>query len=207
MQRIYFKRAFLEKFFMNSAERNDLIVSWLGLSVAFALALSGGFLGITSFPTAFPMALVAVGTAFVFHEMAHRNVARKFGFHSEYRVWQAGLIFAILLSLTGFVFALPGATYILGTPNRKQNGIISIAGAVVNIVFGLSFTLLYLLDLGSWLNIIFYFGAYINFFIAMFNMLPIWILDGKKVLAWNGIAWAIVFFSGLIGWLMLSGLG
>lgn len=204
--RVSFKMVFLGELFMKSVERNDLIVSWLGLSVAFALAMGGGFLGITSFPVAFPLALVAVGTAFIFHEIAHRNTARKFGFHSEYRVWQVGLIFAILLSFTGFVFAMPGATYILGAPNRKQNGIISVAGAVVNILFGLGFSLLYFLNLGDWLSMVFYFGAYINFFIAMFNMLPIWILDGKKVLAWNGIVWAVVFFSGLIGWLMLGGI-
>lgn len=184
---------------MEAEERNDLIVSWLGLSVAFALALSGGFLGITSFPIALPMALVAVGTAFVLHEMAHRNVARKFGFHSEYRVWQTGLIFAIALSLTGFVFAMPGATYIMGRPNRKQNGIISAAGPAVNVLIGAIFSLLLLLDWGEFPNTIFFFAAYINFFIAMFNLLPVWVFDGKKVLAWNSVVWAALFFLGLGG--------
>ncbi len=188
---------------MNARERNDLILSWLSLSVAFALILSDGLFNFTSFIMAFPIAAVGVGTAFVFHEMAHRNVARKFGFYSEYRAWQTGLIFAILFGLAGIPFAMPGATYILGTPNRKQNGIISIAGAVTNIILGVIFSVLLLLNLGNWLNIIFFYGAYINFILAIFNMLPVWLLDGKKVLAWNAGAWAIVFFTAIIGWFVI----
>ncbi len=188
---------------MNARERNDLIISWLTLSVAFAIALSGGFLGLTGFPQAFPLALVGVGTAFVLHEMAHRNVARKFGFHSEYRAWQPGLIFAVFLSLIGLIFAMPGATYILGNLDRRQNGIISVAGPAINVVLGVIFSLLLLLNLSSWLNMIFFYTAYINFFLAMFNMLPVWLLDGKKVLAWNASVWAAVFFSAIIGWLMV----
>ncbi len=188
---------------MNARERNDFVISWLVLSIAFALALSGGFLGLTNFPQAFPLALVGVGTAFVLHEMAHRNTARKFGFHSEYRAWQPGLIFAVFLSLVGFVFAMPGATYIFGTPNRRQNGIISVSGAAVNVILGAIFTFFRLLNLGTWPNTIFYFAAFINFFLAMFNMLPFWVLDGKKVMAWNPAVWALVFFSALIGWIAL----
>jgi Zn-dependent protease len=206
MSGLVFNSFSTKNFLMQARERNDLIVSWLTLSVAFALVLGREFLNVLHFAYAFPITLVGVGTAFVFHEMAHRNVARKFGFYSEYRAWPSTLLFALILpfiTFGRFVFGAPGATYILGEPNLRQNGIISVAGPITNIILGAIFSLLLLLNLGSWLNLIFYYAAYINFFLAIFNMLPIWVLDGKKILAWNASIWALVFFSAIVGWLML----
>jgi len=34
----------------------------------------------------------------------------------------------------------------------------------------------------------------INFYLALFNLLPVFVLDGAKVFAWNKAVWAALFF-------------
>jgi Zn-dependent protease len=182
-------------------EKIDLIISWVTLSIAFSLVLmnfdlvnvfSGG-IGYLSPFLALPISFLAVGTGFIFHELAHRQAARHFGFVSEYRAWYQMLGFAVLFAFfTGWILAAPGATYFFGqNVTRKQNGIISIAGPVVNVIIGLILTFLTLIFSSQLIVIILISAARINFFFALFNLLPIWVLDGKKVLAWNPLAWGV----------------
>jgi Zn-dependent protease len=179
---------------MNATERNDLLISWITLSVAFALVISENFLNLVSIAEAIPIALVGVGTGFVFHEMAHRNVARRFGFHAEFRAWNNGLILAVafaVITMGRFTFAAPGATYIFAQNiGAKQNGQISAAGPLTNLIIGF---LLLLAAFAGWNAFIFKIllnAAMINFWFAFFNMLPIPPLDGIKVMAWSKAVWA-----------------
>jgi Zn-dependent protease len=103
-----------------------------------------------------------------------------------------------LASLVGFVFAAPGATVIYTNASdgrgltREQNGRISAAGPVVNLILCLLFTVLFViagglaaLKTGNILTELGLAGIQINAMIAAFNMLPISILDGNKVFSWN----------------------
>ena len=187
---------------MRAAERNDLIVSWLTISVAFSILVSRNFLNIVSFALALPISLIVVGTGFIFHELAHRQVAKHFGAHAEYRAWQIGLIFALASSFLGFIFAAPGAVYIYGNINIKQNGIISVAGPLTNIVIALGFFILAAANINSWTNSLGHLGAQINLLLALFNMIPFRPLDGSKVFAWKPVVWgatvAVAFFGFLL---------
>lgn len=183
---------------MKASERNDLIVSWLTISVAFAIVLPT-VLSIGAFTSLFPISVIVVGTGFIFHELAHRQVARHFGAHAEYRAWRAGLIFAIFSSFLGFIFAAPGAVYIYGNINRKENGIISIAGPLTNIVVAIGFFLLITLTENDWVNSVGILGFQINMFLATFNLLPIGPLDGSKVFVWSKLAWGITITIAFIG--------
>lgn len=181
---------------MKSQERNDLLVSWFTLSIAFALVISDSFFNLLSLAEAVPIALIGVGTGFIFHEMAHRQVARHFGFHAEFRAWNNGLIMAVafaIITLGRFTFAAPGATYIFANHiSRKKNGIISIAGPVVNTILGFVLIFLAVIVSNGIASKILMHAGLINFWFAFFNLLPIGPLDGKKVMAWNIWAWAIV---------------
>jgi len=188
---------FQERVFqMNSTERNDLLVSWLTLSLAFALVISDSFLSLVSLAEAVPIALLSVGTGFIFHEMAHRQAARRYGFHAEYRAWNQGLILAVVfavISFGRFTFAAPGATYIFAhNISREKNGKISIAGPATNVVIG--FLLLFAAGLApsGFVFKVLVNASTINFWFAFFNLLPIGPLDGKKVMAWNLGAWGAI---------------
>lgn len=180
---------------MHAKERNDLIISWLTISIAFAWVFGRQGLNIASFLSVFPMALVAVGTGFILHELAHKYTAIHFGARAEYRAWMQGLVFALLTSLIGFVFAAPGATYIFGGHiNAKKNALISLAGPATNIVLGIAFiTLAFLIGPYNPFFETASLTASVNLFLALFNMLPIFPLDGSKVFAWSKGVWALVF--------------
>jgi Zn-dependent protease len=182
--------------YFSKKEKTDLIISWITLSIAFALVINPIFLDITSLILSLPIAFVAVGTGFVFHEIAHRQAARHYKFHSEFRMWKEGLFFAIGIAVISggqFIFAAPGATYFFGNNvTLKQNGIISAAGPIINIILGLILTLIGLLILDPFFKLIFVYSALINYWFALFNLIPIYPLDGSKIFRWNPKVWVLL---------------
>jgi Zn-dependent protease len=193
-------------------EIRDILVAWIALSFAFTGAITGGLLGgfgsrigvtdgngatqYLSLEWTFILALGTIGVGFVLHELMHKFIAERYGFMAEFRMWIQGLVFALLTALlAGIVFAAPGATYIMGSGiSEKENGIISLAGPLTNIAIALIFLPLLFINTSN--VIIFeagYLGSYFNFFLATFNMLPIFVLDGAKVWRWNKVYWAVVF--------------
>src|SRR3989344_673417 len=171
---------------MNGQERNEILISWFTISLAFAWAFGGGIFRFGEFFRLLPVVLVGTATGFIFHELAHKYVAIHFGAHAEYRMWQYGLGLAVAMAaLFGIVFAAPGAVYIFSDNlSRKQNCFISLAGPLTNIMLGLLFTLAYLFFRPpEMLGLITAYGASINFGLATFNLIPIFPLDGSKVFA------------------------
>jgi len=178
-------------------EVRDILIAWLGIGVAVAIVLSGGafFLGGTSpggFLLAVLVALVTVGPGFIFHELSHKFVARHYGFWAEFRMWPQMLAMAILISLIGFLFAAPGATYISGTNITKtENGIISLAGPITNTVIAALFLPLFLY--GGYFSLVGSFGLWVNIELGAFNLIPLGPLDGAKVFRWNKVVWGVAF--------------
>lgn len=176
----------------------DLIISFIVISIGFCILYSGRDLnGIIAL---LPIIMLGVGCGFIFHELGHKLSAMHYGYWAEYRMWVYGLVIALISSFFGFIFAAPGAVYIYG-PNMsdKENGIISLAGPVINIVITLIF-LVILFSLGNSIMlsetnyiiaVICIIGAKINSFLALFNLLPIPTLDGSKVLKWNIPIWLV----------------
>jgi len=187
-------------------EESDLFIAWMAISISFAIIKIAPY-GVTG-PVrsidpvaaliAFGIALLTVGIGFILHEMAHKFTAIKFGYWAEFRKDNIMLLFAVLLAaLVGFVFAAPGATVIYSNSatgqglTKRENGIISASGPVVNLLLCIPFAALVLIGVplmgasGLLLTQIGIFGIQINAMIAAFNMIPISVLDGRKVMAWN----------------------
>ncbi len=194
---------------MKVKEFRDLVISAVVLAIAFGIAFSGGVeaLGNTGFLLiVVGMAFFAVSTGFIFHELAHRAVARRFGYQAAYAMWPTGLVIAFASSLMGFIFAAPGAVMVSpgGKPvtseeeHRNNVGLISLAGPATNIGLALIFLLLE----NVFGYVIFTLGAIINIWLAVFNLIPFGPLDGAKIFWWNKFYWG--FAMAVAGGLFLS---
>jgi len=177
----------------------------LVISAIFAFIFSQN--NINAFILLIPALLVAVGLGFILHELAHKFVAVRYGFYAEFRMWFEGLIFGIITAIIiKLAFVAPGAVYIHGDHiSSEQNGKISIAGPLVNIVlalifFGLTPYISYnTTDVWDFvLNNLIYFGFFVNSYLAAFNLIPFSVFDGAKVIRWNPIIWGITFIFSVI---------
>ncbi len=191
-------------------EVRDILIAWLGLGLAFSFSLLGvgnilGGVGGRNIcePTGraclsqtqvFTISLATVGAGFVLHELSHKFSAQRYGYWAEFRMWPFGLVLALVTSLIGFIFAAPGATYISGANiSESENGKISVAGPLTNVIVALAFLPFWLFGHGFFLLFLGYEGFFINIFLALFNMLPLMPLDGAKVFRWSKTRWASVF--------------
>ncbi len=188
-------------------ERRDLLIAWLAISVAFTLIYIRGGVNLNTFLLLFVMSLVTVGVAFVLHELAHKFTAMRYGYWAEFQKDNQMLLVAVVMAaLVGVVFAAPGATYVYGNATRTENGRISAAGPITNLVLCIPFAALVLLTGGAGLlGLVGIVGLRINAMIATFNMLPISVLDGRKVLDWNPAVFAVLIVAsvGLLFWSLL----
>lgn len=194
-------------------EAIQIVVSVLAITLAMALVFAG-LDGMFSSPKEFILflmpILVTLGSGFILHEMAHKLVAIQYGAQARFQMWLQGIVFMLVMSVFGILFAAPGAVYIYAEKiTKKQNGIISLAGPVLNIILLLFFILMqkfapitqYYSFLAPWgrdfsgFGIIFgalnvwQFGAAMNLMLALFNMIPAFPLDGSKVFAWSKLVW------------------
>lgn len=172
-------------------EIKELLKAWAAISLAFAIATGGGRL--------VSLRLVAlsgltVGVGFLLHELGHKFVAQKYGFPAEFRSFDMMLVFAVILSFSGFVFAAPGAVFIGGLPTAEENGKISTAGPLASVLLSALFLGL-MFALGP--SPLFSHGFQINSWLALFNLLPFGNFDGRKILMWNkavyGLMLAVAF--------------
>ena len=175
-----------------------------------------------------PVLLLAVGPAFILHEIGHKIVAKKNGCWAEFRADPKGLQFGIILSFfLGFLFMAPGAVMVAGLVTRRQNGHIAVAGPLTNLslfIIGIPLWVLILgltgafeassiplLENGSraylsdgsiiWQSMLIDAGVWwlsANLILGLFNMFPFGPLDGVKVKDWNEQVFYGVFLIFLI---------
>ena len=180
------------------SEVRDLIIAFIVISLCFAIVNAGR--DISGILSILPIVMVGVGAGFILHELGHKFVSMKYGYWAEFKLWPQGLIFALVTSFFGFVFAAPGAVYTYANYMTDEiNGKISIAGPVVNIILALVFLAIataiypsaFYSETSSLIFVICAVGYSINSFLAVFHLLPIGNLDGSKVLTWNFGIWIV----------------
>jgi Zn-dependent protease len=187
-----------------------LSVAAIALTIGFAFIkaergaeLGGGFFMPVITGELLLIAFVGVGTGFVLHELAHKVLAQRYGHWAEFRAQFMGLGLTVLVAaLTRFLFAAPGAVLIQGRVTPRENGLISLAGPGTNfVVAGLALGGYYLVGLNSsdtwgvdadaFMPALLWGVAQINGILALFNLIPLGPLDGRKVLRWNGLVYGL----------------
>ncbi len=182
---------------MKIPELPGIILSWLTISFSFSIYTL--FYYPDYFLLSFTIAATTAGVGFVLHELAHRTVARNYGYRATYEVWWWGIIVCLAMALVtqgtlifaalGAVYISPRATsiYLDERSHRRAYGMISAAGPAMNLLlavafYALSYTGGYLADIGV-------VGMQINLWLAAFNLIPVSPFDGSKIFAWSKSTW------------------
>jgi Zn-dependent protease len=169
----------------------DLTIAVLALALMFSMYeirstifLPGGILIALLF---YMLALMAVMLGVFTHELAHKFVARSYGYWAEFRRSDTWLAIGLFMSFVGFGFiAAPGAVMIQGAVTTENNGKISAAGPGTNMLVGFScLPLALFLDPNTLLGYTASTAVIVSAFLGIFNMLPIFPFDGSKVWRWN----------------------
>jgi Zn-dependent protease len=205
---------------IDANEALNIIISVVAISFGFALVFAGTD-GIVRYPREFVFFMAAVfvtlGSGFVLHEMAHKLSSLYYGLPARFMMSVQGLALTIISGLMGFMIGLPGATVINPemlplTITLEEYAIVSLMGPLMNIALVALFLLLnaaapisqyysFLYTqapgfegfgiIGGQL-MVWKFGAALNLWLALFNIIPAFPLDGSKVWRWNPLLWIIV---------------
>ena len=165
----------------------------LGTLLVIGISLSFGFgsLGAVDWVFVFSGLAAVITLSFFTHEIAHKVTAQRRGLWAEFRLTLWGALLTCVSIFLPFKIISPGAVMISGPASIDDIGKISIAGPLTNIVFSAVF--LGLTFMPSPYYWIFAVGAFFNGYIAVFNLIPMGILDGFKIFNWNKMIWVLVF--------------
>ena len=136
---------------------------------------------------------------FIGHELSHKFASIKLDYWAEFRLEKT---YAILTAIIPY-FVMPGAVQVASASASKEHmGKIAVAGPMFNLILGLIY-----MAIGFIFNFVFNnigigwimaYSAFMNVMLGVFNLIPVYVLDGRKVIDWNKGVW-IVTFLGLIG--------
>lgn len=174
------------------------LVLGIGISIGLYGNYFGGFLPKWSWDM---MALFAVfmTVSFLTHEIGHKVMAQKAGMWAEFRLTTWGAVLTLVSVFLPFKMISPGAMMIGGTaPSGKDLLKISIVGVITNMIFAFVFLGLGFAFLSSPYYAVLFFAAYINVFMALFNLIPFGILDGYKIFNLNKLVWVLAFIPSVV---------
>ena len=179
----------------SNKEISDLTLATFAFTVALGFFFSDTIFGALENPSAFIIgaikSLLTIAPAFILHEIAHKIMAKRYGCWAEFRADPSGLRFGVIFSaITGWVFMAPGAVMVLGRTTVSQFGRIALAGPVTNIVLwsigAIAVLAGYVTGLESNItNALLETWIWGNGVLALFNMIPLGPLDGKKIKTWS----------------------
>jgi Zn-dependent protease len=162
-----------------------LLVIGVGFSIGYYYFAALGWVWLSLFA-------IILTFSFLVHEIAHKVTAQRQGLWAEFRLVLLGVILTFISVLPLFFKIIsPGAVMISGPAQKDAIGKISIIGPITNII--LSAVLLSIAFVLVQFSFVFLFSAYLNAIIALFNLIPLGILDGYKIFNWNKTFWASAF--------------
>jgi len=187
----------LTKFGFSSTEIKHLTISALlvigvGLSILWESNNSVSYLYTN--PALLVVLALVFASVFLLHEIAHKLVAQHYGLWAEFRLFLIGVLLTLFSVVSPIKFIAPGAVMIAGSASKDIVGKTSVAGPLTNITLSLiSLTVAFLLPVQSVQHEVAILSAAFNSWIALFNLIPVAMLDGLKVFKWNKIIWGMTF--------------
>ena len=181
--RIYFSPKELEHIAIAA-----LLVAGIGLS----LLLYSDILAQPDWTITLAVFTFILTASFLTHEIAHKITAQRRGLWAEFRLTLWGALLTLISVILPFKIISPGAVMISGPARNDEIGKISLVGPATNII--LSTVFLGVAFVPSPFSGMFLFGAFFNAaWIALFNLIPMGILDGFKIFSWDKKVWALAF--------------
>jgi len=163
----------------------------LVIAVGVSSVLYGSVIAGPSLSVSIIAFTVILTVSFFIHEMAHKITAQRRGLWSEFRLTLWGSVVTLIFAFLPIKFISPGAVMVAGAGDRKEIGVVSIAGPITNIVLSVLF--LGTASASGKYSPIFLFGGFFNGYIAAFNLLPLGIFDGHKIFNWSKMIWGLAF--------------
>jgi len=179
--------------------KSELFHFVVGVSLIFIIGLLTFYPSLinTGYEWAIFMLASFYATAFFFHELGHRQVAKHFNLQTKFRLLTFGMmltVFGVLINIYSLTsggasfpsLALPGAVVVLGLSKiDRTTGLCKAAGPIVNLVYGIILFAISFVIPSYPLNMLIGLAANLNFMLGTFNMIPIGILDGQNIWRWN----------------------
>ncbi len=135
----------------------------------------------------FKFAMIVTAPAVILHELAHKFVAIALGLTATFKAWYAGLGIGIFLRVISSPLIILAPGYVQIPPSTSSFAVFltALSGPLTNLLifFIAGYLLNNLRKLTRAQAIALYMTKQINFFLFIFNMLPIPPLDGSKVFA------------------------
>ncbi len=132
-------------------------------------------------------------SVFLSHEIAHKLVAQHYGLWAEFRLTTFGALITLISIFSPFFKIIsPGAVMIAGAADKDTVGKTAVAGPTTNLTLSIVSFVLYMYLSGPFSTVALLSAAF-NAWIALFNLIPLGILDGWKVFSWDKIVWVTVF--------------
>lgn len=139
---------------------------------------------------------------FLFHELSHKFTAQGYGLTSGFRLDPNFALFSLFSIFLPIKIIAPGVVLSSGEYRLDTSGRISMAGPLVNILIGGIFLVFSSFMPLDWAMVVFLHVSKFSFDLALFNMLPFYILDGAKVLRWHQTIFVLIFSLSLVLWLI-----
>jgi Zn-dependent protease len=192
-----FQRQFRVRFSQKEV-KHILVAALLVIGIGFSIGLYGNFFGGFKFVWTYDMMAffaVIMVASFLTHEIGHKIMAQKRGLWAEFRLTTWGAVLTFASVFLPFRMIAPGAMMIGGTTYKKEDIVkISIAGPITNFAYSIAFLgLAFTLPMTAGWGYMFLFAAYINAFMAIFNLIPFGVLDGYKIFSFDKKLWAAIF--------------
>jgi Zn-dependent protease len=142
-----------------------------------------------------------ISPLFLFHELAHKLVAQGNGLYSEFRLDPNMALVSLISIILPTKIIAPGVVLTSGLRNEVDiSGRISMAGPLANILLGGIFLSISAFIAPRWI-LIPQFVSKFSIDLALFNLLPLFVLDGAKIYKWHLGIFGLLFGLTLTLWL------